>query len=120
MSDEYYKPSKAELLANLVTGNGSMSQAGAAVQRSHRFPLHIFIQIENMAKMAGVPVSVCINELLDCGLEAVRKKLPEEALGQLNYVEKGQFERPTKSIKVEIKGRNLSTSKTGKARSKKS
>ncbi|MBS0424544.1 MAG: hypothetical protein JSR71_09025 [Proteobacteria bacterium] len=49
MSDENYLPTKAEFLTELVTGSMSMESKMASVQGSHRFPLHIYNQIENLA-----------------------------------------------------------------------
>lgn len=106
MNAERQEPTKAQMLATLVTGNGTMGSMGTAVQRSHRFPLHIFIQIENLARMADTSVSVIINQLLDCGLEAVRNELPEEVAEQLSIVTKEQTERPTKPFREEVKKRN--------------
>ena len=104
MSDDQYIPSKAEFLAGLVTGSASMSQSMATVQRSHRFPVHLFVQIENMARMGGVPVSLIINELIECGLEAVKEELPEEVAREVAKVTKDQVDRqPTVTEKVEVK-----------------
>jgi len=103
MTNERYEPTKAEMLAALVTGNTEMTQKMATVQRSHRFPTHLFIQIENMARVAGVPVSVIINELIDCGLEAVRQELPEDIVGQLTCVTNDQMERLATSEKEAVK-----------------
>jgi|CXWL01.1.fsa_nt_gi hypothetical protein len=89
MSDENYQPTKAEFLAGLVTGSMSMESKMASVQRSHRFPLHIYIQIENLAQIGNVPVSVIINELLECGLEALSKELPPEVIQQSKMVREG-------------------------------
>lgn len=117
MPDNSYEPTKAEMLAALVIGNSSMSESNTTVQRSHRFPLHLLIQIENMSRAAEVPVSVIINQLIECGLEAVRQELPEKIVAQLNIVSKEQVERPTKPMKVEVKRRNppvQAKSKTGK------
>jgi hypothetical protein len=50
MVNDNYEPTKAEILAGLVTGDASLLSMTATVQRSHRFPLHIFTQIENMAR----------------------------------------------------------------------
>lgn len=86
MSDDNYQPTKAEFLAGLVTGSMSMESKMASVQRSHRFPLHIYIQIENLAQIGNVPVSVIINELLECGLEALSKELPPEVLQESKIV----------------------------------
>ncbi len=76
MSDESNEPTKAQLLAGIVTQTMGMGSKMATVQRSHRFPLHIYTQIENLAQIGNVPVSVIINELLECGLEALGKELP--------------------------------------------
>ncbi|MBS0588726.1 MAG: hypothetical protein JSS37_12455 [Proteobacteria bacterium] len=86
MSDENYLPNKAEFLAGLVTGSMSMESKTASVQRSHRFPLHIYLQIENLARISNVSVSVIINELLECGLEALNKELPPEFLQQTKFI----------------------------------
>ena len=73
------------------------------MQRSHRFPVMLFTQIENMARMGSVPVSLIINQLLGCGLEAVKKELPEQVVKELSFITQEQVERPTKSSKVDIK-----------------
>lgn len=114
MSDERYEPTKAEMLAALVTRQGQHSYAMATVQRSHRFPMHVFVQIENLAKHADVPVSVVINELLDCGLEALLKELPEDVAQKVFTVTKDQMERPTKTERFdskEYRGRTQSKKK---------
>lgn len=109
MTNENPKPTKAEFLANLVTGYAGLTKSETNVQRSHRFPLHLFTQIENLAKVAGVPASVIINQLIECGLEAVRQELPDEVLKQLCNVSQDQLDLPRLSEKVEVKGRNLAT-----------
>ncbi|MBX9917994.1 MAG: hypothetical protein E6Q59_01625 [Nitrosomonas sp.] len=86
MSDENYLPTKAECLAGLVTGTAKQEFKTASVQRSHRFPLHLFLQIENLARISNVSVSVIINELLECGLEALNKELPPEFLKQAKFI----------------------------------
>ncbi len=118
MTNEKYEPTQAEILASIVTGRGTSGYMGAAVQRSHRFPYHLFLQIENMANAGGVPVSIIINQLIECGLEAVKGKLPDEFVKQLSHVTKEQSERPVKSISVGIKDGKLDTHK--KPRPKKS
>lgn len=110
MSDDQYVPSKAEFLADLLTGNASFGSVSASVQRSHRFPLHLFVQIENMARMGGVPVSLIINQLLECGLDAVLHELPEEIASQVSKCTKDQFDVPTVTDRVEVKAKR-STSK---------
>lgn len=116
MTNERYVPTKAEMLAALVVGNASLTEAGATVQRSHRFPLYLFVQIENMARVAKVPVSVIINQLIECGLDAVSEELPDDVLKQLVAVEEGQLDRPTKSVKVEVKARNQTAQSKPKAK----
>jgi predicted DNA-binding protein len=95
MTNEEGRPSKAEILASLITGNGNQSHAMATVQRSHRFPLHLFVQMENLAKHANVPVSLIINELIECGLDALKQELPEEVAQKVSRITKDQTERPT-------------------------
>jgi hypothetical protein len=116
MSNSEYVPSEAEILASIVSGHGSHSYLGGAVQRSHRFPLHLFTQIENMARVAGVPVSAIINQLIECGLEAVKPKLPENILKQLTISSTKQIKRPIKTVHVEMKAKNLATPKKPKAK----
>jgi len=107
MADENYKPSKLEMLAALVTGNASYRHIMASVQRSHRFPLHLFSQIENMAQMGGIPASVVINELLECGLEALKRELSPDELKQVTIMSNEQVRRPTVTDRVDAKGRNV-------------
>ncbi|MDP1646066.1 MAG: hypothetical protein Q8L71_11300 [Thiobacillus sp.] len=117
MPEDQYIPSKAEFLAGLVTGSAAMSQSMATVQRSHRFPLHLFVQIENMARMGGVPVSLIINELIECGLEAVKQELPEDVALEVARATNEQVERPTVMDKVEVKS-GRATSKPKRERAK--
>ena len=105
MSDERYTPTSCEFLVDLLTGDASLSSAEARVQRSHRFPLYLFIQLENMAQMAGVPVSLIINQVLECGLEAVRQELPEDVVREIQAVKPEQLNRPTVTERVEGKSR---------------
>ncbi|HLX81300.1 MAG TPA: hypothetical protein VKS43_12030 [Burkholderiales bacterium] len=95
MSSKEHESSKAEMLASLVTGQGETNYVGASVQRSHRFPLHLFVKIENMARMGDMPVSLIINDLLEIGLDAAVKELPEDAAKQVARITKDQMERPT-------------------------
>lgn len=60
-----------------------------------------------MAKLGGVPVSLIINELVECGLDAVRQELPEDVAQQVSLVTKDQTERPTVTDRIEVKGRNV-------------
>ncbi|MEI7613649.1 MAG: hypothetical protein WCK63_12115 [Betaproteobacteria bacterium] len=95
MTEEQYIPSKTEFLVDLLTGDASYSSAGATVQRSHRFPMALFLQIENMARIGGVPASLVINQLLECGLEAVLKQLPEDAAKKVKLITPEQLNQPT-------------------------
>ena len=103
MKNENHEPSEAQILASILTGSGSTSYVGAAVQRSHRFPYHLFIQIENMAKVADASVSAIINQLIECGLESVKKELPQNIVKQLIHISDDPIERSLKSISVESK-----------------
>lgn len=96
-------PTRAEHLAAVLTGNAETAYAMATVQRSHRFPMHIFAQIENMAKMAGAPVSLIINELLECGLDAVKQELPEDVAHKVIVMNREQVERPTVTDSAQTK-----------------
>lgn len=109
-NDEEYVPSPAEILAGLVLGTAALTQSEATVQRSHRFPLVLFKQIENMARMGGVPVSLIINQLIECGLVAVKHELPEDKRQEVSRMSTKQFERPTVTHSVAVKmGRTLGT-----------
>lgn len=116
MTDERYEPTKAEFLADLLQGSATYGSSMATVQRSHRFPMHIFIQIENMARMGNVPVSLIINQLLECGLEAVVKELPEEQAQLVNRVSEEQTKMKTVTETVEVK--NVRVAKTKVVRNK--
>jgi hypothetical protein len=105
MSTERSEPTKAQMLAALVTGGAGMSAVHATVQRSYRIPLHVFTQIENLANVAQVPVSVIVNELLVCGLDAVGKLLPPDIVKQVGMVSKAQIAQATNTVRTEIKRR---------------
>jgi hypothetical protein len=115
-SEAEYRPSKAEMLASLVVGTGSQSHAMATVQRSHRFPLHLFVQIENLAKHANVPVSLIINELIDCGLDALKRELPEDVAQQVARVTQDQTERPTITERFDSEKYRAKSTKKRKSR----
>lgn len=116
MENERYEPSKAEFLAGLIQGSANLQSTMASVQRSHRFPLHIFVQIENMARMGNVPVSLIINQLLECGLEAVIKALPEEQAREIGRLSKDQLERKTVTETVEVKNVRVAKTKVQRAK----
>jgi hypothetical protein len=112
MSDHREEPSSAALLAALVTGQGAHGYVGASVQRSHRFPVGSFLQIENLAQMGGVSVSMMINELIECGLEAVKAKLPPEAVQRVTAIAPGQLDRPM--VKINQVSKSLKSSSAAK------
>lgn len=87
-------PNKAEFLAQLITGDAGMEGRTVSVQRSHRFPIHIYTQIENLARIGKMPASVVINELLECGLEALGKELPPEVAREVKIIWEKQLNRP--------------------------
>lgn len=116
MTDERNEPTNAEFLADLLQGRATYGSSTVTVQRSHRFPMHIFIQIENMARMGNVPVSLIINQLLECGLDAVFKELPEEQARLVYRVSEDQLNVKTVTETVEIK--NVRVAKTKVQRTK--
>lgn len=103
MTEKSNYPTEAQILASLIKRNGSIGMFSASVQRSHRFPLHIFTQIENMARMADVSVSTIINQLLAVGLEAVHENLSEDEIKEIRFVSKEQLDRPFKQLRVNPK-----------------
>lgn len=98
-------PSKAEMFARVISGHANYGMASATVQRSHRFPVFFFTQIENLARIGGVPVALVINEIIECGLEAVKKELPKEIAEEMHFVSPAQSNRLTKSVRLEVKAR---------------
>lgn len=105
MSDKQYIPTKAEFLADLVSGTASYSATMGSVQRSHRFPLHIITQIENLARMGDVPISLIINQLLECGLDAVLHQLSDDVASQVRMISPEQLDRKMVGDQVEVKAK---------------
>jgi hypothetical protein len=103
MSNKKNEVTEAQILASLIKRNGTVTSLSASVQRSHRFPLHIFTQIENMARMANVSVSTIINQLLEAGVEAVHDNLTQNEIAQIKRVSQEQLDRPLKQLKVDLK-----------------
>lgn len=116
MTNERHEPTKAEFLADLLRGTATYGSTMTTVQRSHRFPMHLFLQIENMARMGNVPVSLIINQLLECGLEAVMNELPEEQAQLIYRVSQDQLNVKTVTETVEVK--NVRVAKTKVQRNK--
>lgn len=96
----------AQILAGLLNRTAEFRSIGAAIQRSHRFPASIFWQIENMAKMADVSISTIINQLLECGLEAVKENLSEEQIREIQFIAPEQLDKPFKTVKDGTKERS--------------
>lgn len=105
MKFDQNRPSEAEILASLIKRNGSVSMNMASVQRSHRFPLHLFTQIENMARMADSSVSTIINQLLAAGIEAVHDNLTQDEITEIKRVSQEQLDRPFKQLKANSKNK---------------
>jgi hypothetical protein len=101
MENTEFHPTNAQQLAAMLRGTGKTSMVNATVQRSHRFPVHLFNQIENMAEMAGSPVSLIINLLLESGLESVKKELPPEKVEEITLISDEQYNRKVTSEKLE-------------------
>jgi DNA-binding LacI/PurR family transcriptional regulator len=97
MKDQFY-PTEAQILAGMIKRTASTGLSAASIQRSHRFPSHIFFQIENIAQMADVSVSAIINQLLAVGLEDVKKQLSDEEVQKIILISKEQSDRPTKML----------------------
>ena len=100
------EPTRAECLAAVITGDASTRQIMSTIQRSHRFPSHILCQIENLATMAKAPVSLIINELLACGLDSVKDKLPEDIIDQMTIMTSEQASRTSVMDSTEVNARN--------------
>lgn len=117
MTKDRAELSAAAMLASLVTGSGQSMHAEATVQRSHRFPLHLFAQMENLAHMGKVPVSLIINQLIESGLQAVKRELPADVIKKMTLITQAQLDRPLVTDKVEVKSdRRVTKLKPTKAR----
>ena len=90
-------PSKAEHLANILSGKGSTSYKAATVQRSHRFLLHQFVVIENMAKMADCSVAAMINQIIDVGIEALNEHLTPELAREMHKITQDKIDKLDKT-----------------------
>ena len=101
MEDQDY-PSKAEQLANVLAGNGSTGYRSATIQRSHRFLLHQFVLIENMAKLADCSVAAMINQVLDVGIEALGEHLTDELAQKIHRVSQEQIDKSTGTISQKV------------------
>jgi hypothetical protein len=97
-----YEPTKAEILAGVVSGTANTSTSMATVQRSHRFPLHIFVVVENLAKKADCSVSAMINQLLEVGMEALLKELPQEVAKEVHHVTQEQVDKANSSVRQKL------------------
>jgi hypothetical protein len=98
-------PTSAQILASIIKGGANFNSVNATVQRSHRFPLHVISCLENMAEMAGAPVSVLINQVLESGIEAVMKELPVEIRSELTRISQAQLDRPMKTVNETVSRR---------------
>lgn len=92
------EPSKAAQLAAVLKGHGTTGFRSATVQRSHRFPLHQFMLIENMAKIADCSVSAMINQVIDVGVDALYEHLPPEMAKEIHHVTQKQVDKANSSI----------------------
>ena len=92
-------------MAGVIAGNANTSMNMASVQRSHRFPLHVFVVIENLAKKADCSVSAMINQLLDVGIESLLKELPLEIAQEVKQVTQEQLNKANSSVSQKL-GKN--------------
>ena len=97
-----FEPTKVQHLAGIIKGTASSSLFMASVQRSHRFPLHVFVVIENLAKKANCSVSAMINQILDVGVESIIKELPKEISQELHHVTQEQIDKANSSVKQSL------------------
>ena len=97
MNNEF-EPSKAEQLASILSGNARTELITATVQRSHRFPLHLFTQIENMAKLADSSFSAMVNEVIGVGLDALYEELPEETVKNIRITTEAQIKKANSQV----------------------
>ena len=95
-------PTKAEHLANILSGNASTSYNAATIQRSHRFLTHQFVLIENMAKLADCSVAAMINQVIDVGIDALYVHLPSEVTQKIHSVSQLQIDKSNSSVSQKI------------------
>lgn len=93
-----YEPTKVQHLAGIITGTANTTTMMATVQRSHRFPLHLFVVIENLAKKADCSVSAMINQLLEVGMECLLKELPQEIVHEVQRVTQEQIDKANSNV----------------------
>lgn len=108
MSVQGQNISEAQILASLIKRSGKAEKLSVTVQRSHRFPAHIFTKIENMARMSDVSVSMIINQLLEVGIESVYKNLTDEEMVQINNVSEEQLNKHFKISASDMASQGIS------------
>lgn len=101
--EESELPSKVAQLAAVLTGNGSTGFRSATVQRSHRFFLHHFMWLENMARIADCSVAAMINQVVDVGIDALTEHLPPEVVEEIRNVPQEQVDKANSQIKKSVK-----------------
>lgn len=94
--------SKAEHLANILAGKGIAGYRALTVQRSHRFLLHQFVLIENMAKLADCSVAAMINQVIDVGIDALYEHLPKELIEEIHTVTQKQIDKSQSTVNQKI------------------
>ena len=102
MKNQRIEPSKAEHLANILSGNASTESNTSTVQRSHRFPIYEFVLIENMAKIANCSVSAMINQVLAVGVDALYDHLPDDIAQQMHEVTQEQINKANSQVHQKI------------------
>ena len=98
-SDE---PSKAQQLAAILSGNATTAYRTATVQRSHRFPIHEFMLIENLAKIADCSVAAMINQVIAVGIDSLYEHLPEEMAKGISHVTEEQVNKINSNVSQKI------------------
>ena len=95
-------PTKAQQLAAVLTGTASTGFSSATVQRSHRFPLHHFMWIENMARIADCSVAAMINQVVEVGIDALNEHLSPELIKEIRHVTQEQVDKANSHINQKV------------------
>lgn len=95
--DDGSEISKAEHMAQVLTGKGTVRMVAGVKPLLARVPVHEVAEIDAMASMAQKSRNAMLVYLLEVGLEEVRKQLDDEAAQHLN-------EETTKNLSVILAG----------------
>ena len=74
----------ADHLANMLMHRGNIRVLSSSRPVLTRIPEHTLAEVDAMAKMAGKSRNSLVVHLLNVGIEAVRDRMDDDALGNLN------------------------------------